>query len=266
MALTVTSLWQYPVKSMAGVALPSMKVNSWGPNLDRRWMLVDSQHRFISQRQLPSMCRLAASVTNTGVRIQSLDDGTLSIDVSQPVAGARYDVTVWSDTCEAVDAGDEAAAWLSDTLGKTLRLCFMADNTHRQVDTRFAADGVRVSFADGFPFLLCSETSLARLSEALGRSLDIRRFRPNIVVSGGDAFAEDSWRRIRIGSLEFELVKPCARCAIPTVNLDSGVREPDVFKMLRAERFRDGDVFFGQNLIHCGEGDITLGQSVEILA
>lgn len=104
------------------------------------------------------------------------------------------------------------------------------------------------------------------MSEALGRNLDMRRFRPNIVVSGGDAFAEDSWRRIQIGNIEFELVKPCARCAIPTVNLDSGVREADVFKMLRAERLRDGDVFFGQNLIHRGEGDIALGQSVEILA
>lgn len=120
MAITVTSLWQYPVKSMAGVALASMAVNSWGPSLDRRWMLVDSQHRFITQRQLPYMCRLAASLTRTGIRIQSLDDA-LSIDVPQPVAGVRYDATVWSDTCEAVDAGDEAAAWLSKVLGKTLQ-------------------------------------------------------------------------------------------------------------------------------------------------
>jgi uncharacterized protein YcbX len=113
--------------------------------------------------------------------------------------------------------------------------------------------------------LLCSESSLLALSDALGRSLDIRRFRPNIVVSGAVPFAEDTWQRIRIANIEFDLVKPCARCVIPTINLDSAAREADVFEMLRAERGSNGEVYFGQNLVHYGEGEIAVGQSVEIL-
>ena len=265
MPLHVSSLWQYPVKSMTGVSLSQMRVNSWGPDLDRRWMVVDSNKRFLTQRQLPSMCLLAASHTANGVRIQSLNDKAISIEVAEPVAEATYPVSVWSDVCEAMDAGDQAAVFLSEILGQSVRLCFMSENIHRQVDRQFAATGTRVSFADGFPFLLCSESSLAALSTALGRSLDMRRFRPNIVVSGAEAFAEDAWRRIRIGALEFELVKPCARCAIPTINLASAAREADVFKMLRAERSKNGEVYFGQNLIHHGEGEIGLGQTVELL-
>ncbi len=265
MDIRVSSLWRYPVKSMAGASMPSLAVTDWGPNLDRRWMVIDSQKRFITQRQLPSMCRLSASLTDAGIRIQSLDDQGLFVEVPQPSLGSQYDVVVWSDNCAAVDAGDEVAIWLSDILGKSLRLCFMADNTHRQVDTQFAELGTRVSFADGFPFLLCSEASLGVLSSVLGRGLEVQRFRPNIVVTGSEPFAEDGWRRIRINNIEFELVKPCARCAIPTVNLDTAAREADVFKMLRAERSKNGEVYFGQNLIHDGSGELAVGQRVEIL-
>lgn len=265
MDLQVSSLWRYPLKSTAGVSLPVMSVNSWGPDLDRRWMVVDSQKRFITQRQLPMMCRLAASLTGSGLLIQSLDDESLFVEVPEPGDTERYLVTVWSDTPEAIDAGDEVAAWLSDLLGRDLRLCFMPDTTHRQVDRQFAATARRVSFADGFPFLLCSESSLAALSDVRGRSLDMRRFRPNIVVSGAAAFAEDTWQRIRIANIEFDVVKPCARCVVPTINLDSAAREADVFKMLRAERGSNGEVYFGQNLVHYGEGELAVGQSVEML-
>jgi uncharacterized protein YcbX len=265
MDLQVSSLWRYPIKSMAGVSLPVMKVTSWGPDLDRRWMVVDGQRDFLTQRQLPMMCRLAVSLTESGLRLQSLDDESLFIEVPEPSDTERYFVTVWSDTPEAIDAGDEVAAWLTGFLGRDLRLCFMPDTFHRQVDPQFALTGRRISFADGFPFLLCSESSLLALSHALGRSLDMLRFRPNIVVSGAPPFAEDTWQRIHIANIEFELVKPCERCVIPTINLDSAAREADVFKMLRAERGSNGAVYFGQNLVHYGEGELAVGQRVEIL-
>ncbi|POP53030.1 MOSC domain-containing protein [Zhongshania marina] len=265
MDIRVSSLWRYPVKSMAGASMPSLAVTDWGPNLDRRWMVIDSQKRFITQRQLPRMCRLSASLSDAGIRIQSLDEPSLFIDVPEPMQAPQYEVAVWSDNCAAMDAGDEVATWLSDILGKSLRLCFMAETTHRQVDTQFAELGSRVSFADGFPFLLCSEASLAVLSKALGRGLAVQRFRPNIVVAGSEAFAEDEWRRIRIANIEFDVLKPCSRCAIPTVNLDTAEREADVFKMLRAERSKNGEVYFGQNLVHRGSGELAVGQRVEVL-
>jgi len=175
-------------------------------------------------------------------------------------------VMVWADSCAALDAGDEAASWLSSLLGKPLRLCYMPEQTHRQVDMQFGQQGDRVSFADGFPFLLCNTASLQLFSAGLGREMDILRFRPNIVISGAEAFAEDNWQRIRIGDIEFDLVKPCARCAIPTVNLVDASREADVFTMLRKLRQRGDEVYFGQNMIHRGQGNIRLGDEVKIVS
>jgi hypothetical protein len=142
----------------------------------------------------------------------------------------------------------------------------MPDYSYRQVDLQFAERGDRLGFADGFPFLLCNEASLQQLCAGLGRSVDMQRFRPNIVISGAVPFAEDHWRRIRIGDIEFDVVKACARCAIPTVNLDDASREADVFRALKAQRQRGDEVYFGQNMIHRGEGEIRLGDAVEVLA
>jgi uncharacterized protein YcbX len=265
MTMFVTSLYTYAVKSLRGVSQREMTISHWGPDGDRRWMVIDESGQFVTQRQYPKMSRIGAQLNGEVLHLWDLNQPNIAVFVNQTRVTAEREVVVWADTCMALDAGNEVADWLSYQLGVPLRLCYMPDSTQRQVDLQYAEIGDRVSFADGFPFLLCNEASLNALSDDLGRALDIRRFRPNIVISGAPAFAEDYWRRIRIGGVEFDLVKPCARCAIPTINLDDASREPDVFRLLKAKRQRDGDVFFGQNMLHRGRGLVSLGDAVEVL-
>ena len=266
MSIIVSALYSYPVKSLRGHTQQRATVTAWGPDGDRRWMLVDELGQFVTQRQLPEMCRIGAVYRGDGVYLWHLSNPRVDIHVSTASAQTPCNVTVWEDRCTALDAGDAAAAWLSHQLGRPLRLCFIPDSSHRQVSRQFAEDGDRLGFADGFPFLLCNEASLQHLSSALGRDLEMQRFRPNIVISGAPPFAEDRWRRILIAGVEFDLVKPCARCAIPTVNLADASREPDVFRVLKNHRQRDGEVFFGQNMIHRSQGQIQLGDAVAVLA
>jgi uncharacterized protein YcbX len=264
-SIQVSALWTYPVKSMAGVSQLTVDVNDWGPVGDRRWMLVDDSNCFLTQRQLPRMCRFGAEALEDGLRLWNLDKPEDSVDVVFSLMREYCHVQVWSDISLAQDAGDEAAGWLSGQFGQSVRLCYMTDDTFRQVDLAYARQGDRVGFADGFPFLLCNEASLAALCTSLGRDIAMLRFRPNIVVSGAPPFAEDNWRGIRIAGIAFELLKPCARCAIPTINPLDASREADVYKVLKAERQRDGQVFFGQNMLHRGQGGITVGDNVTLL-
>ncbi len=264
--MIVRALWRYPVKSLAGLAVDHLEVDEWGPRGDRRWMLVDSDGQFLSQRQLPMMCRLQARETSSGIQLGELA-GTSSIAVARPSSSSVVRaVKVWGDVCRALDAGDAAADWLEQRLGRALRLCYMAEDEHRQVDLRYGRAGDRVSFADGFPFLLCHQPSLDDLSEKLGRRLEMSRFRPNIVVDGGETFAERGWRKLVVGGIEFDVVKPCGRCVIPSIEPRSGEREADVFALLRAHCSEGGEVIFGQNLIHRGRGTIAVGDSVQVLA
>lgn len=265
MTFTVTGLYRYPVKSLAALSCESLLIDDWGPANDRRWMVVDDSGRFVTQRQLPRMCRILAEESHGQLALRDLDSGD-GIELAEPAANQPLsDVQVWRDAVGGQDAGDAVAHWLSHRLGRTLRLCFMPGSVHRQVDRVYAAPGTRVSYADGFPFLLCHSASLDFLAQKLGRALDMRRFRPNIVVSGGEPFAEADWRRVLINNIEFELVKPCSRCAIPTVDLNSGKKEADVFPLLRKYCQSGREVIFGQNALHRGRGAIELGDRVEVL-
>ncbi|WP_372860555.1 MOSC domain-containing protein [Spongiibacter sp.] len=264
--MVVSGLWRYPVKSLVGAACETLQVNDWGPAGDRRWMLVDDSGRFLSQRQLPMMCRLQARETPSGIAIVDLDSAA-SIEVATPGSAApARSVVVWGDDCRGLDAGDAVAQWLAARLGRVLRLCYMPDEEHRQVDLNYAQPGDRVSFADGFPFLLCHQRSVDWLSEKLGRTLEMSRFRPNLVVDGGEAFAERQWRRLAVGNIEFDVVKPCSRCVIPSIAPHSGERETEVFALLREHCSDGAEVVFGQNLIQRGTGSIALGDVVRPLA
>lgn len=260
----VHSLYQFPVKSLASDGCDALGIDDWGPVGDRRWMVVDSEGRFVTQRQCPAMCRLRARWQRAAVVIDDLNGRQRPLTVAVPDGQPATEVTVWADTCAAWDGGDNAALWLSQALGREVRLCYMPDSAFRQVDLNFAQPGDRVGFADGFPFLICHLESLQAIETALGRALAMERFRPNIVVAGGAAFAERQWRQLRIGSIDFELVKPCTRCAIPTIDPATGQRQRDVFEVLRALCSQGKDVYFGQNAVHRGQGRLSVGDPVSI--
>ncbi|MBM7060950.1 MOSC domain-containing protein [Pseudomonas sp. UL073] len=266
--LKLSALYRFPLKSGIAEPLQQAHVDAIGLAGDRRWMVVDAASgRFQSQRALPKMSQIAAHWNASGgLTLQA--PGRPNLDVALPGADSELrGVTVWSDSMRVPDAGDEAAAWLSELLGKPFRLVQVPLERARQVDTGYAEAGEKVGFADGFPLLLIGQASLDDLSTRVGRPLEMLRFRPNLVIEGSAPYAEDSWKRIRIGDLEFRVVKGCSRCILTTLDPRTGERSADrePLTTLKTYRERDGDVFFGQNLINQGEGELQVGMPVEVL-
>lgn len=261
--LALSALNIFPVKSCGPTHLNSVRLDRLGPMHDRRWMLVDDNNRFITQREHARMCLLQPSVIEDGLRINA--PGKDELWVTAPLAPMARRVTIWRDECVAQDWGDRAAAWFSDYLGIPARLVFFPPGGERQVDTHYARPGEHVAFADGFPYLLISQASLDDLNGRLDRPVGMDRFRPNLVVSGCAPFAEDAWRRIRIGGIAFRVVKPCSRCVIPSIDPLSAEKDAAILRVLRGYRQRDNKIYFGQNLIAESSGEISLGMTVEVL-
>lgn len=267
--LHLSGLYRYPLKSAAGEALHETTLDALGVQGDRRWMVVDAETgRFLTQRLLAQMTQLQARwLDSTHLQLSAPGMADLPVAVPDTEAPLRG-VTIWRDSLQVPDAGDQAAQWLSQFLGRACRLVQVSEPRARQVDTAYAEVGDKVAFADGFPLLLIGQASLDDLSARVGRPLPMLRFRPNLVVSGSEPYAEDSWKRIRIGELEFRVVKGCSRCIMTTLDPSSGERSADrePLTTLKTYREREGEVYFGQNLIACGEGSLTVGMPVEVLA
>jgi hypothetical protein len=238
-------------------------VDDFGLRYDRRWMVVDERGEFLSQRNHP---RLALAVP-------SLADGMLQVDAPglptlrtplHPKPSVATTVTVWDDTCPATWVGVQAAEWFSDFLGSPCSLVHMADQVIRPANPLFAPPGVRVSFADGFPFLLISEESLVDLNGRLVDPLPMNRFRPNLVVAGGEPYAEDEWGKIQIGDVRLRVVKPCDRCLVTTTDQATGQRGKEPLRTLATYRKVGNDVMFGQNVVHENTGRLRVGDLVSI--
>jgi uncharacterized protein YcbX len=264
-ALTLTALYRYPVKSLGGEEYPELDVEGRGLAFDRQWMVVDAQGGFLTQRQQARMTLIGASVDDRGL-LRLCAPGMPDMAVrSGADADQRVEVTIWGDSVSAMPAGHEADAWLSEFLALPCRLVCFPQEQVRAVDPGFSRPPDQVGFADGFPFLLISQASLDDLNGRLQDPVPMLRFRPNLVVEGCEAFAEDGWRRIRIGDVDFRVAKPCSRCVIPTIDLATGERGKEPLRTLMTYRRRDNKVYFGQNLIHDGVGRLAAGMTVEVL-
>lgn len=266
--IRVAEVRLYPVKGMHGRAVAGAEVEPWGLAGDRRYMVVEPGGRFVTQRDTPAMARVAAEPLPGGVALTTPEHGR--VVVAEPPAAARpVTTTIFRDTVAASDAGEGAAAWLSAALGRPCRLVHMAEPaTARPVDPAFSEPSDRVSFADGFPVLLTNTASLDDLNGRLGLPVGMDRFRANVVVEGAPAWAEDGWTRLRIGGVAFLGAKDCARCAVPTVDQDTGVRAADNEPLRTLASFRrkaGGRIIFGMNLIPRGRGRISVGDALEVL-
>jgi len=265
----LAELHVYPLKSARGVSHETVRVDRFGPEGDRRYMLVTPDGRFVTQRRMPKLALLGATLTDGGLDLRV--DGRVR-SVRTPDSDAqRLGVQVWGDTVPAAVADDETSAWLSDFLETEVRLVHMPEDVRRPVDPDYAGADDTVGFADGFSFLLIGRASLDALNERLPSPLPMNRFRPNLVVDGSEPFAEDGWKRIAIGDLTFDVVKPCARCTMTTVDQVSGRFDgPEPLKtMAEFRRIRyphSNEVFFGQNLVHRGAGVLRVGDAIEVLA
>ncbi len=257
--MQVSALWRYPVKSMRGHALQRSNVEARGLQGDRRYLVVDANGRFLTQRELPGLATLSVEVLAEGIRIDALH-------VATPLEGAPREVTVWRSTVQARSAGEAAARFLSERFDRALELVYLPEQSRRAINPKFSRTTDHVSFADGYPILVCTEASLADLEARIGAPVGMERLRPSVVISGCEAWAEDGWRRIRVGALELRIVKGCARCSMTTLDPRSGARlgqEP--LKTLATFRRFDDEVWFGQNAIPEAPGEIQVGAPIEVL-
>lgn len=266
--LILSAISIYPIKSLKGITLSESTVEKRGLRHDRRWMLTDRGGMFFTQREVPKMAAVTIAVDDGGLTASA--EGVEAIRIPyKPAHGSRQRVTVWQSEVEGLVYNGIVSEWFSDVLGRACQLVLMPEDATRKVNPDFAVrpDGDVVSFADGYPFLLIGEGSLADLNSRLSRPVPMNRFRPNLVISGSDAFAEDTWRKIKIGDTIFHVVKPCARCVTTTVDQARGEfagKEP--LKTLATYRQTDGKVMFGQNLIaEMPGGTLRIGDQVEIL-
>ena len=265
----LASLHVYPVKGCRAVDLDESVVEPWGLAGDRRWMLVDADCQFVTQRRHPALARVVIT-SGPGPDITASSDGYRPLSVAAPDgSGELLKVTVWRSIVMAAAAGPEADAWFSGYLGEPVRLVYLDDPARRAVDPEYGADGDTVSFADGYPLLLTSAESLGQLNQWLTAAghqpVPMNRFRPNVVVTGYQPWAEDRWRRIKIGSVRFRVAKPCARCVVTTTDQTTGMRGSQPLKMLAARRRFGKDLVFGQNLIPDSPGRISVGDPIEII-
>ncbi|AUG09145.1 MOSC domain-containing protein [Pseudomonas sp. S09G 359] len=266
--LRLSALYRYPLKSGKADTLQQIGLDKLGLEGDRRWMLVDAASgRFLTQRAVAKMSQLSALWNGAGGLTLS-SPGYAPLDVALPGSAAELrGVTIWRDTLRVPDAGDEAAAWVSDFIGKPTRLVQIPLERARNTEAGYGRDDDQVAFADGYPLLVIGQASLDDLSQRIGRPMEMLRFRPNLVIEGSAAFAEDGWKRLRIGDVEFRAVKPCTRCILTTIDPQTGERSADrePFATLEAYRKTESGAVFGQNLVNEGIGRLEVGMPVTIL-
>ncbi len=229
-------------------------------------MVVDQNNRFLTQRVLPRMAVIAACVTPGGLRLSAPGQGSADVPTPRPDAALEH-VAVWRDTVQAVPAGAAANAWLSTALGQQCRLVHLRDPDARVSRSAYALAGETVSFADAFPVLLTSAGSLADLNARLAVPVPIGRFRGNLVIAGAPAWAEDSWRLIRIGSASFRVAKPCDRCLVTTIDQATGERPQRMEPLRTLGQFRQEErgIMFGQNLVPTVLGRVSVGDEIAVL-
>ncbi len=260
--LVLSALYRYPVKSMRGERLDASPVSPIGLPFDRHWMVGDPNGRLMTGREYPELVLIDAAPTAEGVRLSA--PGHESLFVPNTAFTQPHPATVWSDTFSAWHGADEADDWISAYVGARLKFLWIGAETSRRLRDDAA---VPLSFADGFPLLLATQSSLDDLSERVGRPLEMERFRPNLVVTGGDAFAEDGWKRLRIGGVEFRVAKPCERCVFTTVDPANGRKglDQEPLRTLAQYRRTPAGVIFGQNVIVEGSTELRVGMPIEIL-
>ena len=253
----VQQLRIHPLKSAQGLTLERVRLEATGCEWDRRWMVIRPDGTFLTQRTTAALARIAVTLTPEALRLECGARPALSLPLA--AAGAPREVRIWQETCAGADQGDEAAKWVSGVLGEPARIVRSADAPLRRANPTYAGpQPAPITFVDGFPLLMCSQTSLDALNARLGAVLPMERFRPNLVLAGLEPFAEDRIETLHIGSVRLRLVKPCTRCVIPSHDQRTGLIDIDPMPVLRAFRYDAAlrGVTFGVNAVieaGCGE-------------
>lgn len=264
----IASLHVYPVKSCGGVSAPAFELADHGLAHDREWMIVDATGKFVTQREEPRLALIRTAIAGRSLRLDA--PGAKQLRVALTHAGERVEVNVWRSHCAAFDAGDGAADWLRAVLGRNLRLVRFDRARPRLSDREFTGDiAAPNTFTDGYPFMVLSRASIDDLNARVGRTFGVERFRPNLVLDGIEAYAEDGLHELEAGEVTLRLVKRCTRCAIVTTDQATGQRDGDeplrTLRGYRHDRELRGVVFGVNAIIVRGEGKtLRAGQEVVV--
>lgn len=264
--LFVQNLYLFPIKSLGGIAVQEALVEERGFKYDRRWMLVDPSGEFLTQRQHPKLALLQVALGKSELTVFSKVDSSRKITFDLEMnSGKEMQVKVWGDEVAALQVAPTVSAWFSDFLGMDVELVVMPESSHRKLDPRYAVQEESVSFADGMPYVIIGQASLDELNGRLADPVGMDRFRPNLVFSGGDAYAEDQFKQLQIGEVEFQVVKPCARCVMITVDQEKGTKGKEPLATLATYRSQGAKVYFGQNAVSLTQGIVRVGDPIQQL-
>ncbi|MFN3488659.1 MAG: MOSC domain-containing protein [Emticicia sp.] len=270
MSFIVSEITIYPIKSLGGISLQEAIVEERGLQYDRRWVLADENNVFITQRQNEQMALIDVAITEDGLRVYHRLKRIAPLQIPfmpQTVAGGvphQQQITIWDDIVRGIRVSDEADAWFSAVLGKKCSLFYQPDDSVRLTDPKYSiTKEEHTSFADGYPILVIGQASLDELNSKLEEPVSMKRFRPNLVFTGGEAHVEDSWKYFTIGEAKLVGVKPCARCVLTTINPETAEKGKEPLKTLTQYRNVNNKILFGQNLLVVETGKISVGDEIE---
>jgi uncharacterized protein YcbX len=259
----LTDIYIYPIKSLGGIRLNESVLEERGLKYDRRWMLVDKNGIFLTQRTLHQMALLQVELMAGGLNVFRKDDPETNILIPfEPKTKKLIPVTVWDDTVIGQLVDISVSKWFTSQLNIDCDLVVMPESTQRKLNPKYAVNNESVSFADGMPYLLIGQASLDDLNTKLQNPVPMDRFRPNLVFSGGKAFEEDEWDKVKIGKSLFKITKPCARCVMTTIDQKTGIKGKEPLKTLAKYRTVSNKVMFGQNMSLLEGLTIRVGDTV----
>ena len=260
--LQLSEIWIYPVKSLGGVRVKAARVFEKGLQHDRRWMLIDENGKFLTQRAHPMMSQFKIRPRESGFEI-SFQDESLQLN-PVPLSGTERQAVIWDDTVAVVEASPEYHRWFSERLQFPCRLVSFPESNPRLVDPDYRLQNESVSLADGYPMLIIGQASLDDLNTRLAQPVPMNRFRPNFVFTGGAPYEEEKWREFKIGQGAYVGVKPCARCQITTVDQQTGLAGKEPLLTLSKYRRWNGNIYFGQNVIPVDFEEVHEGDEIRV--
>jgi uncharacterized protein len=264
--ITVSHLYVYPIKSLGGVSLSSVNITDRGFEYDRRWMLIDDNNNFLTQREFAVMALLQVEIVVEGLKVFHKENETDFIIIPfKPLKNERVNTNIWGVPCTPLLVSDKIDQWFSVALNSPCRLVYMDDDTQVKIDERYNIDNSLTSFSDGFPILMISEASLQDLNSRATEQVPMNRFRPNIVIRNARAFEEDSMKEFVINGITFYGAKPSARCVITTINQSTTEKGKEPLKTLATYRSKNNKIYFGENVIAAGTGEINMGDEIIVI-
>jgi uncharacterized protein len=267
--LKLSEIYIYPIKSFGGIRLHTSNITSRGLENDRRFMLVDENGRFLSQREYPQLAIFQTEIEGDFLKITNKKNGqNITVNLSPSSQSISVQVTIWDDETTAIEVSNEASGWFTQALVISTRLVYMPEESQRKIESNYALTGDEItSFSDGYPILIIGQSSLDDLNNRLENPVNINRFRPNFVFTDGEPFEEDAWHEFTVGDVRFFGVKPCSRCIMTTIDQETGEKKgKEPLLTLNKYRKAGNKILFGQNVLVSQLGTVSVSDNVTVLS